>query len=117
MEDFNGKKFHAVYDYFRVDGARENFKLHISGYYGNAGDAMNSVWENHDGMPFSTKDKDNDGRYVQSGLHGNRLKVTGRFVPFLLLLTLVNLHALYLSNQRFISNNPRVLILQECVFN
>ncbi|KAK3776505.1 hypothetical protein RRG08_060221 [Elysia crispata] len=66
MEDWSGKRYLATYDHFRVDGARENFTLHISGYSGDAGDSMNSVWENHDGMPFSTKDRDNDGRYYDS---------------------------------------------------
>ena len=82
MEDWSGKRYLATYDHFRVDGARENFTLHISGYSGDAGDSMNSVWENHDGMPFSTKDRDNDGRYVDSGLHGSPHKINARFVPF-----------------------------------
>lgn len=64
MEDWSGKKYYAVYNYFRVDGLKHNYRLHVSGYHGNAGDSMTSLWENHDGMPFSTKDKDNDGRFV-----------------------------------------------------
>ncbi|GFN76719.1 angiopoietin-related protein 1 [Plakobranchus ocellatus] len=66
MESWSGEKYYAVYDHFRIDGARQHYRLHISGYRGNAGDAMNSVWENHDGRPFSTKDKDNDERYYDS---------------------------------------------------
>lgn len=62
MEDWAGKKYYAVYNHFRVDGLKHNYRLHVSGYHGNAGDSMTSLWENHDGMPFSTKDKDNDGR-------------------------------------------------------
>lgn len=66
MEDWAGKKYLAVYDHFKVDGARDNFRLHISGYHGTAGDAMNSEWEDHDGQFFSTKDRDNDDRYYDS---------------------------------------------------
>ncbi|RUS90668.1 hypothetical protein EGW08_001568 [Elysia chlorotica] len=71
MEDWNGKTFLATYNHFQVAGASDNFRLHISGYNGTAGDSMTSLWESHDGMPFSTKDKDNDGRYVESRLHGS----------------------------------------------
>lgn len=66
MEEWTGKKSFAVYNYFRVDGLKHNYKLHISGYWGNAGDSMTSPWETHDGMPFSTKDQDNDARYYDS---------------------------------------------------
>ncbi|CAG5115878.1 unnamed protein product, partial [Candidula unifasciata] len=66
MEDWNGKRYYAIYDYFRVDGPDDNYRLHVSGYHGNAGNSMTSLWENHDGMPFSTKDKDNDGRFYDS---------------------------------------------------
>ncbi|XP_059155916.1 fibrinogen-like protein 1 isoform X2 [Physella acuta] len=66
MEEWSGKKHYAVYNHFKVDGAKQNYRLHISGYSGNAGDSMTSPWENHDGMPFSTKDQDNDGRYYDS---------------------------------------------------
>ncbi|CAG5130240.1 unnamed protein product [Candidula unifasciata] len=66
MEDWSGKRFYAVYNHFRVDGPKHNYRLHVSGYQGNAGDSLTSLWENHDGMPFSTKDKDNDGRFYDS---------------------------------------------------
>ncbi|KAH9525863.1 Angiopoietin- protein 1 [Bulinus truncatus] len=66
MEEWSGKKYYAVYNYFRVDSLKHNYRLHISGYHGNAGDAMTSPWETHDNMPFSTKDQDNDGRFYDS---------------------------------------------------
>ncbi|ESO97704.1 hypothetical protein LOTGIDRAFT_104370 [Lottia gigantea] len=66
MEDWTGKHLFAEYDSFGVDGEKNNYRLHVSGYHGNAGDSMTSYWENHDGMFFSTHDKDNDGRYYDN---------------------------------------------------
>jgi len=66
MEDWSGKQYFAEYDHFKVAGASQNYRLSVSGYSGNAGDSMTSLWENHDGMQFSTKDKDNDLRYYDS---------------------------------------------------
>ncbi|XP_048752026.1 ficolin-1-like [Ostrea edulis] len=62
MEDFNGKKYYAVYNYFRIDNESENYKLHVRGYSGNSGDSMTSVRDNHNGNMFSTHDRDNDRR-------------------------------------------------------
>ncbi|XP_046550106.1 LOW QUALITY PROTEIN: fibrinogen-like protein 1 [Haliotis rubra] len=69
MQDWDGKKYVANYDHFRVDNETKLYRLHVSGYHGNAGDSLTSHWENHDGMAFSTKDKDNDGRYYDSCAH------------------------------------------------
>ncbi|XP_050407983.1 fibrinogen-like protein 1 [Patella vulgata] len=66
MEDWTGKHLYAEYDHFSVEGEKENYRLHVSGYHGNAGDSLTSYWENHDGMMFSTHDKDNDGRYYDN---------------------------------------------------
>ena len=62
MEDWSGKKYFAEYDYFRVDNEANNYRLHVRGYHGDAGDSLTSVRDNHNGMAFSTRDKDNDRR-------------------------------------------------------
>ena len=53
---FNGKSYYAEYSSFSVAGESDNYRLAISGYSGNAGDSMAF----HDGMEFSTPDRDND---------------------------------------------------------
>lgn len=62
LEDFKGQKYYAVYNYFRIGNETENYKLHVRGYHGNAGDSMTSVRDNHNGNMFSTHDRDNDRR-------------------------------------------------------
>lgn len=44
----------AQYDFFRVDSAAENYRLHLEGYHGTAGDSMSY----HSGSVFSTRDRD-----------------------------------------------------------
>ncbi|XP_013400765.1 microfibril-associated glycoprotein 4-like [Lingula anatina] len=56
MEDATGVKAYARYDNFAISSERTNYQLTIGGYSGNAGDSLG----NHNGMAFSTKDKDND---------------------------------------------------------
>ncbi|KAI0243248.1 Techylectin-5A [Lamellibrachia satsuma] len=56
MWDWEGARAYAQYDVFRVGSERELYKLHVGHYSGNAGDSMSY----HDGMSFSTEDKDND---------------------------------------------------------
>ncbi len=53
---FNGTSYYAEYSSFSVAGESDNYRLSISGYSGNAGDSM----AHHDGMEFSTPDRDND---------------------------------------------------------
>lgn len=62
MEDFDGRKYYAVYNYFRIDDESENYKLHVRGYHGDSGDSLTSVRDNHNGNMFSTHDRDNDRR-------------------------------------------------------
>jgi len=46
----------AEYSRFTVLGESRNYTLQVSGYSGNAGDALRY----HNGMMFTTKDRDND---------------------------------------------------------
>ena len=62
MYDCDGVRKYARYSYFHVEGSSVNYKLHISGYSGTAGDSFNrgSGSHNLNGMQFSTWDRDND---------------------------------------------------------
>ena len=51
---FQGEKVFARYSSFNVDGPE--YRIHVSGYSGNAGDTMKI----DDGMAFSTRDSDKD---------------------------------------------------------
>ena len=54
--DWEGYKAYAEYDTFTVDDVINHYRLHVSGYRGDAGDSMSY----HDNMAFSTEDVDND---------------------------------------------------------
>ena len=58
-----GEWLWAEYDSMAVESETENFRLHVTGYHGNAGDAFNDdhneKWQSN-GMEFSTPDGDND---------------------------------------------------------
>ncbi|XP_012937291.1 fibrinogen C domain-containing protein 1 [Aplysia californica] len=54
--EYKGFAFHAVYDEFSLSGEDENYTIQISGFSGNVADEM----AYHNGLPFSTKDRDND---------------------------------------------------------
>jgi len=54
----NGSWYYAEYSRFVVSSEASNYKMHVSGYSGNAGDAL---WYS-DGMMFTTYDRDNDQR-------------------------------------------------------
>ena len=47
---------YAVYETFRITDETDNYRLSISGYSGDAGDALTL----HNAQMFSTKDRDND---------------------------------------------------------
>ena len=53
----------AEYDNMTVESEIDNYRLHVTGYHGNAGDAFNDdhlvVWQSN-GIEFSTPDRDND---------------------------------------------------------
>jgi len=52
----NGSWYYAEYRTFVVYSETVGYKIRVSGYSGNAGDAFGS----HDGMMFTTYDRDND---------------------------------------------------------
>ena len=55
----NGTKSYLSYSSFKIGPASSNYQLSISGFKGNASfDSFSSHPLN--GMPFTTKDKDND---------------------------------------------------------
>uniref|UniRef100_A0A671RJY9 Microfibril-associated glycoprotein 4-like n=1 Tax=Sinocyclocheilus anshuiensis TaxID=1608454 RepID=A0A671RJY9_9TELE len=57
VEDFEGQKAYALYESFSVDSEADGYKLHVSGFVnGGAGDSLSL----HNGMKFSTFDKDQD---------------------------------------------------------
>ncbi|XP_048051117.1 microfibril-associated glycoprotein 4-like [Megalobrama amblycephala] len=57
LEDFTGKKVFAQYSSFSVDCETDGYKLLVSGFKdGGAGDSLT----HHNGMKFSTFDKDQD---------------------------------------------------------
>ena len=65
METFDGTKRYAQYSKFTVSSEAEKYKLHVSGYTGNAGDDLTTKtigFNNfiHNGQSFSTIDADND---------------------------------------------------------
>ena len=61
MYDCDGVRKYARYSYFHVEGRSVNYKLHISGYSGTAGNSFREVVDLN-GMQFSTLDRDHDQR-------------------------------------------------------
>ncbi len=66
MQDWDGEDYWAEYDHFRIESEADLYRLHIRGYYGNAGDSLTSPWNNHNAMAFSTRDRDNDIRFYDN---------------------------------------------------
>ena len=54
-----GEKRYNVYNSFRIEDEAHNYRLHIFGYSGNT---PTYNWNYHNGMEFSTRDRDNDMR-------------------------------------------------------
>ena len=66
LEHFDGETAYAFYDTFTVSDAASSYVLSLGEYSGNGGDSMkipkyDGFWM-HNGMPFSTRDRDNDNR-------------------------------------------------------
>lgn len=62
--ELSGQWVWAEYDNMIVESGNNNYKLHVTGYHGNAGDAFNDDehlrgWKSN-GMQFTTSDVDND---------------------------------------------------------
>ncbi|CAC5415418.1 unnamed protein product [Mytilus coruscus] len=61
--DLSNEKAYATYCEFSVQNESSNYRLHISGYEGTAGDSMMDYrWNSLNGRMFTTKDRDNDIR-------------------------------------------------------
>ncbi|XP_035684230.1 ficolin-2-like [Branchiostoma floridae] len=60
LEDFEGNTAYAKYNIFRVEDEVHKYRLTVDGYSGNAGDTMTDSVRPHNGMYFSTRDRDND---------------------------------------------------------
>ncbi|XP_048403079.1 fibrinogen-like protein 1 [Stegostoma tigrinum] len=65
--DWDGGKRYAQYRSFRVQNEQNSYQLSFGEYSGTAGDSLSGTyhpevtwWANHNGMRFSTKDRDND---------------------------------------------------------
>ena len=56
MWDNSNVLFTADYESFRIDDEKNNYRLHIAGYHGNATDALRYA----NTMQFSVPDRDND---------------------------------------------------------
>ena len=66
MVDFDGRHHFAEYDHFRILDEAHDYRIHVHGYHGDAGDSLTPAWSNHDGQAFSTYDRDNDGRFYDN---------------------------------------------------
>ncbi|CAL8241239.1 unnamed protein product [Merluccius merluccius] len=73
MEDWSQNKVHAKYSQFTIQSENGNYVLSVDGYSGNAGNTLlegatelfgvNRTMTIHNGMMFSTYDRDNDKWY------------------------------------------------------
>ena len=61
LEDFENETRYAVYSNFSLSDASDYYRLHVSGYSGDAGDHPYGL-SYHNGRQFSTYDADHDGR-------------------------------------------------------
>ena len=60
MSDFEGHYKNAQYRYFSVGDSTTNYKLRVGGYMAGPPAAAGDSLGYHDGMQFSTHDRDND---------------------------------------------------------
>jgi ficolin len=69
LTTFQGESAYAEYSQFSIGDSESSYRLDVSGYSGTAGDALGY----HNGMKFSTKDRDNDpdGSHCADRFHGS----------------------------------------------
>ena len=60
LSDFEGRHKYAYYGHFSVGNPSTNYTLSVGGYSGTAGDSLATGSKSHNGMQFSTHDRDND---------------------------------------------------------
>ena len=53
----NARSRYAEYKNFRMGSEKEQYRLEIGGYQGNAGDSLNDPWYGSNLRPFSTFDR------------------------------------------------------------
>ncbi|XP_025087608.1 fibrinogen-like protein 1 [Pomacea canaliculata] len=62
--DWDNKRVHAIYAYMLVKGEDDDYRLNLGRYSGTAGDSFS----HHNGMRFTTPDRDNDLWWANCGL-------------------------------------------------
>ena len=60
LEDFENRTRYALYQDFSISPEEDGYRLTVSNYTGTATDSLS---QQHSGMQFSTRDRDNDQRY------------------------------------------------------
>lgn len=70
LEDFEGNKKWAKYEYFYIGDASDKYRLDLGPYSGTAGDSLTY----HNQQQFTTKDRDNDPSTSHSGNCALRFK-------------------------------------------
>ncbi|VDI02425.1 Hypothetical predicted protein [Mytilus galloprovincialis] len=63
LVNYKWKRGYAKYSSFLVTNARDQYRLRVSGYSGNAGDSL----AYHNGLRFSTADRDYDTHHINCG--------------------------------------------------
>ena len=56
----NGSWYSAEYDTFHLESESQYYRIHVGGYSGDLCDVMNLATHVHNGMNFTTYDRDND---------------------------------------------------------
>ena len=91
MQNASGAQATWTYQEFRVDGPEDNYRLHIGQGEGTTGsfDAM----AYHNNWPFTTHDRDNDGRRSGNCAGGSRINFGGWWYNYCYHATLNGVHS------------------------